>query len=208
MALETPFSYKAKRTPLHRLNAGVKLICLFAFSAAAFFVNPFCSIVLGAALCAAALCAGLKPPALLRGSRPIVLLGLFVAFGRALDFSQAFNVDGFLGGLLFMWSMMLSFCAGSLLFAVTTMTELRDAACTAEQAVLRPLAALLDTIKSPRLERLRSAVRHPRLGLALSLMLGFIPRFFAEWDALQSAHEARAGKKNISEMSRLIPLAV
>jgi biotin transport system permease protein len=39
-------------------------------------------------------------------------------------------------------------------------------------------------------------------------MLGFIPRFFAEWDALQSAHEARAGKKNISEMSRLIPLAV
>jgi biotin transport system permease protein len=191
VAVETPFSYKTKRSPLHRLNAGVKLLSLFAFSAAAFLENPVCSLALSASLCAASFCARLNPLALLRGSRPVVVLGLFVALGRALDFAPSFDARGFLSGLLFLWSMALSFCAGSLLFAVTTVTELREAVCAVEAAILKPFAA------SPR----------PRLGLALSLMLGFIPRFFAEWEALQNAHRARAGKTNIAAISRLIPLA-
>jgi biotin transport system permease protein len=164
---------------------------MFAFSAAAFFENPLCSLSLSAALCAASFCAGVNPLALLRGGRPIVMLRLFVALGRALDFAPSFDVGAFSSGILFLWGMLLSFCAGALLFAVTTMTELREAVCAVEAALLRPFAA-------PR----------PRLGLALSLMLGFIPRFFAEWEALQNAHKARAGKKNIAAISRLIPLAV
>jgi biotin transport system permease protein len=208
MAVKIPFSYSAKRTPLHSLNAGIKLLCLFLFSAAAFFGSPLCSLSLSAALYAASFYAGLNPLTLLRGSRPIVILGLFVALGRALDFAPSFDVNAFLSGLLFLWSMLLSFCAGSLLFAVTTMTELREAACAVEAALLKPLAALLKDSKNPLLSRLRNAALHPRLGLALSLMLGFIPRFFAEWDALLSAHQARAGKMNIAVISRLIPLAV
>jgi biotin transport system permease protein len=208
VAVEIPCSYKAKRTPLHRLNAGVKLLCLFIFSAAAFFANPLCSLSLNAALYAASFYAGINPLTLLRGCRPIVMLGLFVALGRALDFRRPFDVNAFLSGLLFLWSMLLSFCAGALLFAVTTMTELREAACAVEAALLKPLAALLKNSKNQRLLKFRNAALHPRLGLALSLMLGFLPRFFAEWDALQSAHRARAGKMNIAAVSRLIPLAV
>jgi biotin transport system permease protein len=208
MAVETPYSYRAKRTAIHRLNAGLKLLCLFLFSAAAFFLNPVCSAVLSAALCAASLGAGIKPAELLRGSRPIVIFGLFVVLGRALDLAPpAFNIDGFFSGVMFFWGMLLSFCAGALFFSVTTMTEAREAVCVVERAMLKPAAALLKNTKKPLPQKLYAAVSRPRLGLALSLMLGFIPRFFAEWETLQNAYRARSGKPGIAEIFKLIPIA-
>ncbi|MDR2343049.1 MAG: energy-coupling factor transporter transmembrane protein EcfT [Spirochaetaceae bacterium] len=208
MAVETPFSYRAACTPLHRLNAGLKLICLFLFSAAAFFSNPICSAVLSAALAVAAFIAGINPVSLLRGSRLIVILGVFVVFGRAFDFSPPFfRADGFLSGLMFMWGMLLSFCGGALMFAVTTAVELREAVGAAERALLKPAAALLKDAKTPGLKKLRDAVLYPRTALALSLMMGFIPRFFTEWEALRSAYRARAGSRGIAEIKSLVPLA-
>ncbi|MDR2658678.1 MAG: energy-coupling factor transporter transmembrane protein EcfT [Spirochaetaceae bacterium] len=211
MALETPYSYRPKQTPLHRLNAGIKLLGLLVFSTAAFFLNPVCSALLSAAIAAVSLSAGINPLSLLRGSRPIVILGIFVVLGRTLDFAPSFtiaiNAGGFFSGLLFLWGMVLSFCAGSLLFSVTSMAELREAVCAAECAALKPVRALLKNVKNPRLQRLRAGLSYPRLGLALSLMLGFIPRFFAEWEALQSAYRARAGTPGIAETLNLIPIA-
>ncbi|MDR3355736.1 MAG: energy-coupling factor transporter transmembrane protein EcfT [Spirochaetaceae bacterium] len=204
----TPFSYRPAATPLHRINAGVKLLCLLVFSAAAFAESMVCSAVLGAGLVMASLRAGINPLSLLRGSRPVAVLGLFVALGRAADFSPPyFDAAGFFSGLQFVWSMLLSFCGGALLFAVTTMTELREAVSAAESALLRPVAALLKNSKTPRLERLRAAALYPRTALALSLMMGFIPRFFAEWEALQNAYLARGGSRGIACLSRLVPLA-
>ena len=214
MALETPFSYRAARTPLHRVNAGVKLLCLFLFSAAAFLANPVCSAALSAFLAASALAAGINPPTLLRGSRPVIILGVFVALGRTFNFSPPFvSLDGLLSAMLFLWGMLLSFCGGALLFAVTTTSELREAVSAAERALFKALAALLKNAKSPRLERLRraalrrAAAPYPTTALALSLMMGFIPRFFAEWEALQTAYRARAGSRGIAELRRLVPLA-
>jgi biotin transport system permease protein len=209
MAVETPYSYRAKRAAIHRLNAGLKLLCLFLFSMSAFFLNPVCSAMLSAALCAVSLGSGIKPAELLRGSRPIIIFGFFVVLGRALGFAPpAFNIQGFFSGVMFFWGMLLSFCAGALFFSVTTMTEVRDAVCSAERVLLKPAAALLKNIKKPLPQRLYDAVSRPRLGLALSLMLGFIPRFFAEWDALKNAYRARSGKPGIAEIFKLIPLAV
>jgi biotin transport system permease protein len=197
------------------MNAGVKLLCLFMFSLAAFLSNPACSAALSAFLAAAALTASLNPASLLRGSRPIIILGVFVALGRTFAISPPFfSVDGLLSGLLFLWGMLLSFCGGALLFAVTTTAELREAVSTAERALFKPLAALLRNAKNPRLEKLRraatrrAAALYPRTALALSLMMGFIPRFFAEWEALQSAYRARAGGRGIAEIKSLVPLAV
>jgi energy-coupling factor transporter transmembrane protein EcfT len=104
--------------------------------------------------------------------------------------------------------MMLSFCAASLFYAVTTTAEIREAVAVAERALLAPAAALLKNAKNPLTRRLRSAALRPRFGLALGLMLGFLPRFFAEWEALQTASRARAGKKGVSEIKRLVPLVV
>jgi biotin transport system permease protein len=190
------------------MNAGLKLLCLLLFSAAAFFANPACSAALSVVLAAAALVAGLNPASLLHGSRPIVILGVFVVLGRSFDFSPPyFNEDGFMGGLLFLWGMLLSFCGGALLFAVTTTAELREAVSAVECALLKPVAFLLRNARNPRLKRLRAAVLYPRTALALSLMMGFIPRFFAEWEALQSAYRARAGSRGIAELRSLVPLA-
>jgi biotin transport system permease protein len=214
VALGVPYSYHAKRSSIHRLNAGVKLLCLFVFSAAAFFLNPVCSLVLSVALVVVSLRAGVSPAVLFRGCRPIVILASFVVLGRALDFASppspavlVFSLDGFLGGLMFLWGMLLSFCAGALLFSVTTAAEMRGAVCGAERVLFRPVVVLLKNAKSPFLQRIHAVASYPRLGLALGLMLGFIPRFFAEWDVLKTAYRARAGRRGLAEVFCLIPVA-
>ncbi|MDR2803856.1 MAG: energy-coupling factor transporter transmembrane protein EcfT [Treponema sp.] len=198
-----------KRTPLHRINAGIKMLFLLGFSTAAFFLNLACSCILSAALILTAFAAGINPLRLLRGSRPVIFLGIFVALGRALNFSPPFfETEGFFSGLMFLWGMLLSFCAGALLFAVTTMAELREAAANAERVLLMPSAALLKEAKCRYLRNIYESLRRPKLGLALSLMMGFIPRFFVEWESLCGAYRARAGKRGVTEIKTLIPIAV
>ncbi|MDR0383303.1 MAG: energy-coupling factor transporter transmembrane protein EcfT [Spirochaetaceae bacterium] len=214
MAVGAPFSYRAKCSLLHRVPATVKLLCLPAFTAAAFIENPAkfpaYSVALSILLAAGAIVAGLNSAALLRGGRLVAAMGLFAALGRSLDFlpEPVFSADGFLSGLMFAWGMTLSFCAASLFYAVTTASEIRAAVIGAERALLRPAAALLKNSNSPCLRKLRRAALRPRAGLALGLMLGFLPLFFAEWETLQTASRARAGKKGVSEIKLLVPLAV
>jgi energy-coupling factor transporter transmembrane protein EcfT len=74
------------------------------------------------------------------------------------------------GGLVQGLSMLVSFTGGALLFAVTTMGELRMG------------------LRAGRLTPLLS-----RFGLALSLMLGFFPRFFEIWENTTLAWRARGG---------------
>jgi biotin transport system permease protein len=45
-----------------------------------------------------------------------------------------------------------------------------------------------------------------RFSLGLSLMLGFLPRFFEIWEDSDVAYRARAGKKGITSLVLLIPL--
>jgi energy-coupling factor transporter transmembrane protein EcfT len=198
-----------KRTPLHRVNAGIKMLFLLGFSTAAFFLNLVCSSILSVALILTAFAAGIKPLRLLRGGRPVMFLGIFVALGRALNFSPPFfEMAGFFSGLMFLWGMLLSFCAGALLFTVTTMAELREAAASVERVLLKPASALLKNAKCRCLQNIYESLRRPKLGLALSLMMGFIPRFFVEWESLCAAYRSRAGKRGISEIKTLIPIAV
>jgi biotin transport system permease protein len=192
----TPYSYAGGQSPLHRLNAGVKLLGLAAFSAAAFFANPYVCAALTALLAALSAVARVRPDRLLTGCRPVLAICLFTAAARALDYPLAFSLTGLLEGLVFLWAVMLCFCAGALLFAVTTMRGLREAAYAAESVLLRPVSAILGR-----------SIR-PRIGLALSLMMGFIPRFFAVWEALKCAHCARGGRKGLAEMRLLLPAAL
>jgi biotin transport system permease protein len=48
---------------------------------------------------------------------------------------------------------------------------------------------------------------YPFLALAVSLMLGFIPRFFRLWDDMERAYAARGGRPGVKKLSRLIPPA-
>jgi biotin transport system permease protein len=92
-----------------------------------------------------------------------------------------FSRRGFEEGLVFGWSIVLAFCAASLFFSTTTMTQIKDS-----------------------LDRFRLQ----RLSLGLSLMLGFLPRFFAVWEGAELAYRARGGKKGFRQLIALVPLAM
>jgi biotin transport system permease protein len=104
---------------------------------------------------------------------------------------------------------MVSFSAGSLLFSVTTMAELRDSIGKAEIAIRSvPLAVFRKSKKkwAIALVHRMELDKLSRFSLGLSLMLGFLPRFFEIWEDSDVAYRARAGKKGITSLVLLIPL--
>jgi biotin transport system permease protein len=192
-----PFAYRSGATVLHRCPAAGKLIAAFAVSIAAFVSAPG----LAAAwliIIAAALAARIRPWELLRGSQAIAVFALVILVFKTLAGQETAAVElpalhnalqkleppafikpeGFVLGALTGLRMLVSFAAGALLFSVTSMGELRR---SLEKAAGR------------------------RVSLALSLMLGFLPRFFEKWDAANCACEARACKKGVRRFLALVP---
>jgi biotin transport system permease protein len=193
MHRKTPWSYRKGTSPLHRLPAGFKLAFLLLLSLAAFFPGPeLMSIMLlsGIALVLVILsfAAGLCPQELLRGSGPLLFVVLAVFLFQGVEVSPlGFNSEGFVEAFIFCARIGAAFAAGTLFFAVTTAGEIRKSLSRLE--AFPPLAKL-------------------KLGLSISLMLGFLPRFFEIWEDLKLAWESRGGKKNLSRLAVLVPLAV
>jgi biotin transport system permease protein len=157
----------------------VKLLGLLAVSTTSFMFGAPALCASTVLVLAASLLAGIRPWELLRGIRPIVIMIILIVLSRAVDTTvPAFRMNGFQEGILLGWALVLSFTAASLLFAVTTMTEIKDS--------LPP----------------------GRLSLGLSLMLGFMPRFFEIWENTELAYQARAGKGGVAQLSTLIPLTI
>jgi energy-coupling factor transporter transmembrane protein EcfT len=174
----TPYAYRPGNSALHRAPALLKLAGLLAVSVAALFSVYGMVGAAGVVLLACAL-ARVRPWTLLRGSRGLFLMMAFIVAFRAFRFdglSPAFDLAGLLEGLQFCLGIMVSFCAGSLLFSVTTMSKLRE------------------------------ALPRGRLALGITLMLGFLPRFFEIWEDCESAYRARAGKNGLRKIVALIPL--
>jgi biotin transport system permease protein len=55
---------------------------------------------------------------------------------------------------------------------------------------------------------IKDSLPRGRLSLGLSLMLGFMPRFFEIWENTELAYQARAGKKGPAQLITLIPLII
>ncbi|MDR2370661.1 MAG: hypothetical protein LBD71_04205, partial [Treponema sp.] len=91
---------------------------------------------------------------------------------------KGFNTAGFLDGFRQALCILVSFAAASLVFSATTMAEIR------------------------------SSLGKGALSLGISLMLGFIPRFFAVWEEADLAWRARGGKNGLSRLVFLVPLTV
>jgi energy-coupling factor transporter transmembrane protein EcfT len=91
---------------------------------------------------------------------------------------KGFSMTGFLDGLRQALCILVSFAAASLVFSVTTMAEIR------------------------------SSLGNGRLSLGISLMLGFIPRFFAVWEEAEIAFKARGGKNGPARLVFLVPLTI
>ena len=192
----------AGKTVLHRMPAGLKLIFVIIISAFAFasLYGLAASILL---VLAASAVARVPPHSLLKGSKPLVVLSLCIILLRSIRLEgegiAAFGLhipfisrEGFLEGLFAAPGLFVPFSAAALLFRVTTMRELRLSLALVEKRVIR--------FFSPRREHT------PIFSLGISLMLGFIPRFFEMWDDANLACDSRSCKRGLRRLFLLIPL--
>jgi biotin transport system permease protein len=172
------------------MPAGLKLVCLIGITASLLFgFYAMAAVVL--VLCAAGLSAGIRPWELLRGIRGLALMLLLIIIFRSIRFTPGhfFNAEGFFAALRFAAGIVISFSAAGLFFSVTTMTEIRHSLSRAELFLLKPFG-----------------VKHSRLSLGISLMLGFMPRFFELWEGANLACDSRAGKKGLRRLRVILPL--
>jgi biotin transport system permease protein len=210
-----PYAYRPGNSPLHRAPAGFKLLGLLLISIFAFFFGPSALGTASLIVISGAALAGIRLRELLRGLKPLLLMILMVALCRSIGVDPpGFKLSGFLEGLIFGWLIILSFAAAALLFSVTTMMELRASLDRAELLLCHPLIRLLrrmspgppDAESANRIQRLLYRLERPRLSLGISLMLGFLPRFFEVWDAAETAYRARGGRKGPGQIRTLVPL--
>ena len=200
-----PFAYRPGATVIHRAPAGLKFVCVIALSALCFSsIHGFVASSLLVIVAAAA--ARVPPRDLLKGARPLVVLAVFIVLVKTIQPGApgivAFDMQipfidpaGFSGGLLAAVRLFVPFAAAALLFAVTTMRELRHSLAVVE---LR-----LKEIFFP------GSKNNPGIAffsLGISLMLGFIPRFFDLWEASNHACEARSCRRGLRRLLVLIPL--
>jgi biotin transport system permease protein len=213
----TPWAYRKGNSLLHRFSGGAKLAFLLCLSLGAFFPGLMVLPVLVFLLVILSLWAGIKPWELLRGSRPILLFVVFVFLFKALEFDPRFytadatnvfnmeaekttaetvpgaarllalNPEGLKEGIVFGIRIAFSFAAGALFFAVTPTGEIKKS--------LSRLESFL------HLERLK-------LGLSVSLMLMFLPRFFEKWEEVEAAWKSRGGGKGFRKLRVLVPLTM
>jgi biotin transport system permease protein len=169
---DAPFAYRAGKTALHRMPAGLKMIFVIIISTIAYgsLYGLAVSVML---ILAASAIARIPPPVLLKGSKPLFILSLCVILLKTI------NGEGYIEGLLTASRLFVPFASACLLFSVTTMRELR----------------------------LSLAFIHaPFFSLAISLMLGFIPRFFVLWDDANLACDSRSCKRGLRRLFMLVPL--
>lgn len=189
----TPWSYQKGFTLLHRLPAGLKLTFLLLLSLAVFFpgaASQSTIILSGIALILIilSLIARRNPLGLLRGSGPLVFMVLAVFLFRGLEISPLrINIVGLKETAIFGARIVIAFCAGSLLFSVTTPWEIRKSLSHFESVI--------------HLEKLR-------FSLGISLMLGFLKNFFVIWEDLNLAWRARGGGNNLKRLVTLMFLSI
>ena len=172
VAVSQPFAYRPGKTILHRTPAVLKLLCVIIISIAA-CVSVY-SLAASILLVFVFSCtARIRPWELLRGSKPLAVISLCILIMKTIDPGSPgvttpeiiiFNLyipdlhipgvspAGFFDGVMAVLRVFTPFCAAALFFAVTSMRELRL------------------SIKK---------VSGTYFSLGISLMLGFIPRFFS-----------------------------
>jgi biotin transport system permease protein len=174
---------------------------------------------------AGALMAGIRPWELLRGSKAVLFLAACFTLIRTLRFDgpgphlniaglanialPALSAEGFAGGLHQGLCFVVSFSAGALLFSVTTTQELRDSLGRVEGALVNLFLTLGRVFRGGKGKNSPQKRRAPSgFSLGLSLMLGFLPRFFEIWETANLAFDARAGKRGFRRLIILVPLVI
>jgi len=191
-ARRAPFTYCAGKTFLHRAPAAVKLLAVMILSTVAFASIPGLALAI---LLILAVSAAVRIPfwELLKGAKPLVLLSVCIMLLN-LNLPNI-SMNDLCAGIIAVLRIFVPFAAAALLFAVTTMRELR-LSLAALEIRLKNLFATGHTKKKTT----------ALFSLGISLMLGFIPRFFDLWETANLACEARSCKRIPRRLLILIPL--
>ena len=191
--METPWAYRKGSGFLYRIPAGIKLLFIFCLSIAVFVLDYYFIFIGIAIIFLLSVCAKIPPWKLLKGSFSIIviILAIILFMSLEINFNEVnpikLNNEGLVSSVLLGLRMMVSFSAGALLFTVTSMCEILRSLSTAEKFL--------------HLERLK-------LSLGISLMLGFIPKFFEIWEDTELAYKSRKGRGNLVKLITLIPIII
>jgi biotin transport system permease protein len=185
------------------MPAGLKIVFVILISAFAFgsVYGLAASVLFILTACAAA---RISPPVLLKGSKPLMFLSLCIILLKTINLESGgitigdlhipfVSKEGFFEGLCTVPRLFVPFAAAAMLFSVTTMRELRLSLALLEKRVIKIFS--------------RRRGHTPFVSLEISLMLGFIPRFFELWDDANLACDSRSCKRDLRRLFLLIPLA-
>ena len=196
--------YFPGNSPIHRLDPRAKLVALILYIVALFLAEWFITyaIMLGVLIVVIAL-STVKPKALLRGMKPILILLIFTAVlnmfytpGRELVSFWIFTItyEGILHAFFMVIRIMMLISCTFLLTYTTSPLALTDG--------LEGLLSPLKKIKVPVHE----------LAMMMSIALRFIPTLIEETDKIMSAQRARGAdfdSGNLMQKAKaLIPLLV
>ena len=201
------FSYRHGTSPLHRCPAGIKLPALLLLGSLTFLGPEFLGLSL-LLLLAGSVVARVPVRHLFMLPKPLFVLTVLVLLLRAFDpggsvavpelslFGHVFpaweipfiGMEGLRAGFEAALRIAATFALAGLFFAVTTIGELRRSLARAEL----------------RLRGRKSGTAYASLGL--SLMLGFVPRFFQVWETANLACDARGHGRGFRRLLLLLPL--
>ncbi len=193
----TLFAYRRGNTPLHRLNAGLKILFLIALCIVTFAGGIYdslesvlkLSVLIRTAICLAAAVGLFFASGRSRTSfKPVkfvlIIGGLMILFRV---FNQPLK-DALAAGLLYTVRFLITAVSAQIVFETTSPIEIKESF----EAGQEQISKLLPFIKK----------MNPALALALSV--NFIPQVFATWKQVHTAAQARTPNKK--GLLRTIPI--
>jgi energy-coupling factor transporter transmembrane protein EcfT len=183
------------------------LILYLGLSLVAFARGPYALFPAFGLVLVGAFGSGIGIKGLFSGFMPLFISCLLVLALRTIELTPlGINTDGLHQALVFTMTVAIAFSGGSILFASTSILELKIAIAAAEKALTFPVRTALGSIDAPWAKSALQRIEMGGLSLGISLMLAFIPRIFETWEAAESAYLARLGKRGIRSARVLIPL--
>jgi len=193
----TLFAYRKGNSPLHRMNAGLKILFLIALCIVTFAGGMYDTLDSVS-----------KPYLLIRTAICLsVTIGLFLASGRSrtsfkpvkfvliigalMILFRVFNQplkDAFAAGLLYTVRFLITAIAAQIVFETTSPLKIKESFEAGQERISKVL---------PFIKKINPA-------LALALAINFIPQVFATWNQVHTAAQARTPNKK--GLLRTIPI--
>ena len=185
------FAYTKTDSIIHRAPAWLKLLLLVAVPITLYLTPISVCLVLIAAFAIMAPIAKIQPKLFLKDLRPIVVYSLMIL-----------TID-----VLF-W--LLSSEKTDIITQTSLYLILRLICAVETTSIFFRTTSIYETMET--LQRIERTITFGKTSLAvsgmLSMFLSFLPQIFSTWTQLETAYNARGGRKGLAKAIRLLPLLI